>query len=262
MWAPNSCTSNVCVDVAVIIGLGIYHRLRSNHVFEDIIIDFGVKKDHRAISLKLLAESLGEPRCQALPFFHAFTGSGTTSAFKSIGKKKAYEALKAFAEAGRTFAFLQNNPFYDIQEADDRFKTIQRFVIVMYSKTSTLSNVNEARLQLYFQRTHNIETIPPTENALLLHTKRAIFQSGVWARCVDNHQNLPSPQGFGWKKSDEVDWQWKPIWMTQHEASKEFREFAKCSCKGESCTRCACYKASLRCTLLCSCKCENQVTYE
>ena len=123
----------------VIIGLGIYHRLRSNHVFEDIIIDFGVKKDHRAISLKLLAESLGEPRCQALPFFHAFTGSDTTSAFKSIGKKKAYEALKAFAEAGRTFAFLQNNPFYDIQEADDRFKIIQRFVIVMYNKTSTLS---------------------------------------------------------------------------------------------------------------------------
>ena len=68
-------------------------------------------------------------------------------------------------------------------------------------------------------------TIPPTENALLQHTKRAIYQSGVWSRSLVAHQNVPSPQGFGWKKSSEVDWHWEPIWMTHKEASKDSREF-------------------------------------
>ena len=80
-----------------------------------------------------------------------------------------------------------------MQEDADHFKTIQRFVILMYSRTSTQKQVNEARLQLYFQRNNNIETVPPTENALLLHAKRAIYQSGIWSKCLEAHSNLPSP---------------------------------------------------------------------
>ena len=73
------------------------------------------------------------------------------------------------------------NPFQNFDEEDDKFKKIQRFVVLMYSRTSAINNVNEARIDLYFSQTQNIETIPPTKNALLLHTKRALFQSGVWS---------------------------------------------------------------------------------
>ena len=72
----------------VIIALGVYHKLRSDHIFEDLVIAFGMGKNFRAISIKNLADVLGQKRCEALVFFHAFTGSDTTSSFKSIGKKK------------------------------------------------------------------------------------------------------------------------------------------------------------------------------
>ena len=45
----------------------------------------------------------------------------------------------------------------------------------MYSRTSAINDVNEALIDLYFSQTQNIETIPPTKNALLMHTKRALF---------------------------------------------------------------------------------------
>ena len=79
-----------------------------------------------------------------------------------------------------------------------------------YSRTSILNFVNEARMDLYFTRTQNIETIPPTKNALFLHTKRALYQSGVWSKCLEAIQNLPSPKNFGWKNSGELLVKWVP----------------------------------------------------
>ena len=114
-----------------------------------------------------------------------------------------------------------------------------------------------------FSRTQNIENIPPTKNALLFHTKRALFQSGVWSRCVDAQQNLPSPKDFGWKESDNSVIKWLPYRMSQSEASKECREFIKCACEATySTSRCTCKGADLRCTLLCKCNCSDKVRYE
>ena len=129
-------------------------------------------------------------------FFHAFTGCDTTSAFKGIGKKKSYEALKAYTEIETIFADFNSHPFPNLNENDSRFEKIERLVILMYSQTSILTSVNEARMNMYFSRTQNIENIPPTKNALLFHTKRALFQSGVWSRCLDVLQNLPLPKDF------------------------------------------------------------------
>ena len=80
----------------VIIALGVYHMLRSDSIFDDIVIKYGMGKNHRKISIKNLAESLGQTRAQALIFLYAFTGCGTMSAFKSIGKKKYMKPLKPF----------------------------------------------------------------------------------------------------------------------------------------------------------------------
>ena len=71
--------------------------LRSDSIFDDIVIKYGMGKTHRKISIKNLAESLGQTCAQALVFFHAFTGCDTTSAFKNIGKKKKLmKPLKPF----------------------------------------------------------------------------------------------------------------------------------------------------------------------
>ena len=246
----------------IIIALALFHRLRSEHIFEDLVIEFGVGKNDRRISIKNLAESLGQTRSQAMVFFHAFTGCDTTSSFKNIGKKKAFEALKCYSEIETIFADFYNNPFPNFAEDDAIFGKIQRFVIIMYSKTFPLFDVNEARLDLYFARTQSLESIPPTKNALFLHTRRALLQSGIWSCCLDAMQNLSSTKDFGWTESSDSI-KWSPQWMTQNEASKECREFVKCGCK-TSCTgskRCKCNSADLKCTLLCSCQCSEKVSY-
>jgi len=247
----------------VILALGVYHTLCSNHIFDDLVIEFGMGKNYRKISIKSLADSLGQLRSQALVFFHAFSGCDTTSAFKSIGKKKSYEALKAYPEIETIFADFHVHPFPQLNENDSRFQKIERFVILMYSRTSISTSVNEVRMNMYFSRTQNIENIPPTRNALFFHTKRALYQSGVWSRCLDAQQNLPSPKGFGWKENDDAVVKWIPYWMSQSEASKECREFIKCSCKAACIpSRCTCKGADFKCTLLCKCNCSDKVTYE
>ena len=57
-------------------------------------------------------------------------------------------------------------------------------------------------MEMYFQKTQNLERVPPTADALLLHIKKAISQTGVWATSLQPQQNLPSPSDFGWKRSN------------------------------------------------------------
>lgn len=51
-------------------------------------IEFGIGKQYRFIPAHLVALSMGPEKASALPFFHAFTGCDTTSAFCGIGKKQ------------------------------------------------------------------------------------------------------------------------------------------------------------------------------
>ena len=55
----------------VILALGVYHTLCSNHIFDDLVIEVGMGKIHRKISIKSLADSLGQLQSQVLVFFHA-----------------------------------------------------------------------------------------------------------------------------------------------------------------------------------------------
>ena len=85
-----------------------------------MVIEFGMEKNHRKISIKSLADSLCQMRSEALVFFHAFTGSDTTSAFKNIGRKKAYEALNAYPEIENNFSNFHLHPFTNFDEDDQK----------------------------------------------------------------------------------------------------------------------------------------------
>ena len=245
----------------VILALGKYHYLRSQHIFDDIVIEYGLGKNMRKISIKNLATSLGQTRSEGMVFYHSFTRCDTCSSFKMIGKKKAYETIKAFPEIEILFSEFQNNPFPEFDINDEKFKKIERFVILMYNWTA---DVNEAREYLYFNRSFNIENVPPTKDALYLHTRRALYQSGIWARCLEAYQRLPSPRDFGWVQSNDPIIKWTPHWMTQPEGSKEIRELWRCGCK-TNCSgsaRCKCFTAGLTCTMLCtSCQCPEKHAY-
>ena len=252
-------------DVIIIL-LSVYHKLRSDYDIIDIVVDFGIKQEHRRISINNLALSLGQTRCKAMNFFHAFTGFDTTLAFKGLGKKTAFQAYRAYPDVESVFAGFHTDPFQNLEEDDEKFKIIQRFAVLMYSRTSLCHSVNDARVELYFERSQDNESIPPTKNALLMHTKRAIYQSGVWSNCIEPQQNLPSPQNFGWQQSRDTPSIWQPLWMTKQEACKELRELlVKCGCKTSVCKqskRCKCNSVNFLCTRLCSCACPSKAPVE
>lgn len=107
-----------------------------------MVIEFGIGKNEKKISIKDLAEKLGQTTCQSLVYLHCLSGCDTTSSFKDIGKKKAYDTMKAFPEIVRVIADFYNNPFQVLNENYQKLRTIDKFVFIMYSQNSIETDVN------------------------------------------------------------------------------------------------------------------------
>ncbi|KAG5889068.1 hypothetical protein JTB14_020419 [Gonioctena quinquepunctata] len=78
-----------------------------------------------------------------------------------------------------------------------------------------------------------MDKLPPTEDALLQHIRRAVYQAGIWMTSTQTQQVIPSPHNFAWNKVLES---WVPVWMTIPEVSRSCRELIECSCKGAAAT--------------------------
>ena len=77
------------------------------------------------------------------------------------------------------------------------FPAIQKFFVIAYDRGSSCKHVNDCRREL-FCKGRSIENIPPTEDALLQHVKRATYQAGyVWEQSHVSMQDLPSPTDWG-----------------------------------------------------------------
>ena len=72
-------------DVIVIL-VGLFLKIAAQ--VDDVWVEYGAGKYMQYISIRTMYNQLGESRAKALLFFHAFTGSDTTSAFRNKGKKK------------------------------------------------------------------------------------------------------------------------------------------------------------------------------
>lgn len=60
---------------------------------------------------------------------------------------------------------------------DEEFKVVQRFVVLMYDRSSSCEDVNSCRRVLFSTKNREMESIPPTEDALRHHILRAMLQS-------------------------------------------------------------------------------------
>ena len=108
-------------------------------------------------------------------------------------------------------------------------QTIERFVVLLYDRTSTSTDVNKARCKL-FAKKGNVELIPPTSAALKQHVRRAVYQGGhVWGQALVPAPALPSPGDWWW--SSTCDQIYEPYWTTLPEASKVCQELISCTCK-------------------------------
>ena len=214
---------------------------------EELWIAFGTGSDFHYIPVHEVAAAMDPKVCATLHVFHAFTGCDTISSFGGRGKKTAWNTWKVFPEVTAAFEDLL------LMQGHIRSSTIsalERFVILMYDRTSDIVEINEARKQLFTQKSRSLENLPPTLAALEQHIKRASHQSNCWNLALIPDPDLPSPADWGWKK-DQTGWQ--PVWTNLPEASQSCSELIRCGCKKGCTGMCKCFKAALKCTALCFC---------
>ena len=54
---------------------------------------------------------------------------------------------------------------------------IERYIVLLYDRTSKLGDVNECRRVLFAKKGRSNENLPPTKDALIQHVKRAVYQA-------------------------------------------------------------------------------------
>ena len=236
------CSSDTDV---VVIAVSLVQRI----CLEKLWIAFGRGKDLRWIPIHEIASAMG-PKSSGLPFFHAFSGCDTVSSFHGKGKRSAWQTWDMFEKVSPVFTKLGSTP---MAISDEDMQVIEEFVVLMYDRSSSYKEVNEARLDLFARKQQSYDCIPSTSAALREHCKRAAFQAGhVWDQSLVCSPVLPSPRHWGWHQKDST---WLPHWTDLPAVAKSCQELTRCGCRKECSGRCKCFKFGLSCTALCGCTC-------
>ena len=138
----------------------------------------------------------------------------------------------------------------------DILSDLESFICNLYG-LKDIGTVNEVRYYLFKNGKFSDETLPPNDDCLLQHIKRANYQAAIWRRCLVNNINPPPATSHGWKvDSDEVSIHWM-----DNKCAPDSLLNGNCSCKtGCDSQRCSCKKNHYRCSILCKCKdCKNQL---
>ena len=187
----------------------------------------GPPKKQSVYHIGQIFENLGEQKCKALPFFTAFTGCDTTSQFVNKGKLSAWNAWMAYPQATDVFLI---EPFEEIETSTERFEIIERYVCILYNRTTAQTSINKLRELLFSKKEFSM--LPPIPAALLQHVRRSVYQSSIWLKSLDCMIHASDP-------------------------SEECSVLLKCGCKAiPICQKnCRCRKVwGLPCTHLCSCE--------
>ena len=160
------CT--VDTDIIVIL-IGHFYALREQNPNTDIWVAFGTGKQFCYYHINTIFANLGLEKSQALPPFHAFTGCDTTSSFFGKSKKSAWLAWDSYPEATRAFLHIAQHPYEPIDLSSQHFLILERFTVVLYHKSSSLSSVNEARREMFCKKNKLLENISPTQDTLFQH---------------------------------------------------------------------------------------------
>uniref|UniRef100_UPI00358DF722 uncharacterized protein n=1 Tax=Myxine glutinosa TaxID=7769 RepID=UPI00358DF722 len=227
-----------------IIGIALVPQISAHLYFHT-----GKGVNLRTIDLKAIYDSIGDDVSQALIGLHCFTGCDSVSAFYGKGKKKALNLILKNPELCGALKDLGER--FDIHP--DMMEALETFVCKLYGQHN-ITTVNEARYNMFrLARTSEI-TMPPNQDALRQHIKRANYQAGIYKRSLQPIPDIPDPDGYGWMMEEEL----AINWMTLPPAPDSVMELANCtgSCKKTRCsneTTCTCLQNNIPCTDLCKC---------
>ena len=146
------------VDTDVLIlAVASFDKIKLDELW--VIIDTG--SNLQCIAVHELVATMDPRCCSSLPIFHALTGCDTVSAFSGRGKKTAWATWKAFPEVTDAFIELECMPS---EVSEESMALLERFVVLMYDRTSDIMEVNEARKQLFAHKAERLRTsLPPRQ---------------------------------------------------------------------------------------------------
>ena len=130
-------------------------------------------------------------------------------------------------------------------------------MVTMYDRSSSVATVNEARIYLFARKQKSYTLIPPTQAALLQHSKCAAYTAGcVWSQSMVSQPQPHNPADWGWIRQNET---WARCWTALPPIASSCQELTKCGCRKECCGSCKCFKYGLTCTAHCNCVCKDYV---
>ena len=198
---------------------------------------------------------LSEEKRKSLLAFHAIIGCDTTSQFYGVGKTSA---SKVFEDAPDLFEHLGE----ESQISADVLAKAEAFVGKLFNPGTQEVEINKERTAAFRKSKKDLDALPraPTQDALILHIKRANYQTIVWDKALEPCPSLPKPEDSGWYYSEGL---LKPKLMTREEVPAACLQLEYCGCsrEGGCCVnrRCTCVQLSLCCSKSCKCgdRCRN-----
>ncbi len=74
---------------------------------------------------------------------------------------------------------------------------MEHFTILLYDRTSSQINIDQARLELFSKKGRGMELIPPTKDALVQHLKRTVYRGGhCWGQALEVAPNYAISNGL------------------------------------------------------------------
>lgn len=174
----------LCRDTDVLVLL----LAQGKDLCQEIWMFSGTSRTKRYIPVHKI--SLPEEKRKSLLAFHTITGCDTTSQFAGIGKQSA---LKIFDSLSKLIKHLgEQCPPEETVLAD-----AEAFVCQLYNHGTDGVDINEERAAAFRKVKKNLDSLPPTKDALHLHIRRANFQCMIWKKAKEPRPSLSSPEENG-----------------------------------------------------------------
>lgn len=179
-------------------------------------------------------------------------GCDTCLSLFGVGKKRAFQIMKRHSDKFTELADLGSSPCLT-----QRVKAAAlTFIGLLYGCNSCIS-LNSLRAVMVVERSKTKpRRLPPTDDSLLLHLLRCLYQLMIWKSALQANVVLPNPTEFGYE-IDPNNGMYVPQMMAQSASPPELLSDLLCKCSDDCQGNCVCSQNEQPCTK--ACKCEGSV---
>ena len=141
---------------------------------------------------------LGVDVSRGLPWFHAFTGCDIVSSFIGKGKITIWDSWMTSKDKNQLTALFVKLSAAPAEITDTDLCLIQQFVKYFYNKRLSSDTLGAIRMKMFINcAVDDLRKLPPSEGALLLHSKRATLQAGYLWKESESDITIPNPELWG-----------------------------------------------------------------